>query len=320
MAGRFRPRRRGLAALSAAAGLLLAGWLATTPWLLDHWPRALPVALFLLVFVGPRFLATARPETPNDVRFGLVQAVAGVAMIAAVVVIWQQLETGSHQLSQQLEAASREQVSERFARALDQLASQQLDVRLGGIYGLERIAARASEPAQAPAGAYRLPFTDAPVEPSPDWWAAQDRAQVFEILAAYVRSASHRPPDGPNRLSASLQLRQPDLYAAMTVLGRRTVLDGDAPLDLSGSVLVGARLGSARLAGADLRRADVRGAGLQQAELAGARLEQSLLCGAQLQGADLRGAYLAGARVSAATRWPAGFNWKAAGARLVEAC
>jgi uncharacterized protein YjbI with pentapeptide repeats len=41
---------------------------------------------------------------------------------------------------------------------------------------------------------------------------------------------------------------------------------------------------------------------------------------ARLAGADLRGAHLAGAKVSAATGWPSGFDWRAAGARLVESC
>jgi uncharacterized protein YjbI with pentapeptide repeats len=40
--------------------------------------------------------------------------------------------------------------------------------------------------------------------------------------------------------------------------------------------------------------------------------------GTQFQGADLRGAHLA--RASADTRWPDGFDWGAAGARLVDAC
>lgn len=170
MAGRFRPRRRGLVALSAAAGLLVVGWLATTPWLVDHWPRVLAVVLFLFVFVVPRWFVPARSaaslagvEDPaargrleddrlklqNDVRIGLLQAVAGVAVIAAVVVTWQQLETDRRQLRQQLEVAGQEQAGERFA--------------------------------QAPAG----------------WWAPQDRVQVFEILSAYVRTTSHRPPVGP---------------------------------------------------------------------------------------------------------------------------
>ena len=335
MAGRLRPRRRGLVALSAAAGLLVVGWLATTPWLVDHWPRVLAVVLFLFVFVVPRWFVPARSaaslagvEDPaargrleddrlklqNDVRIGLLQAVAGVAVIAAVVVTWQQLETDRRQLRQQLEVAGQEQAGERFAQALDQLGSEQLDVRLGGIYGLERVAARASGAASEAAGAYRPPGSDA--APSV-FWASQDRVQVFEILSAYVRTTSHRPLIGTG---GALQIRQPDVNAAVTVLARRTVLDGDPPLDLSGSLLGGARLGWARLAGADLRGADVRGTSLQHAELAGVHLEQALLCGTQFQGADLGGAHLAGARVSADTGWPPGFDWRAAGARLVDSC
>jgi uncharacterized protein YjbI with pentapeptide repeats len=143
---------------------------------------------------------------------------------------------------------------------------------------------------------------------------------VFEILSAYVRTTSHRPPVGPAGSPAALQLRQADVNAAVTVLARRTVLAGDPPLDLSGSLLAGARLGWARLAGADLRGADLRGTSLQHADLVGVHLEQSLLCGTQFQGADLRGAHLAGARASADTRWPDGFDWQAAGARQVDAC
>jgi hypothetical protein len=332
MAGRLRSRRRGLVALSSLALLLLVGWLAPTPWLVDHWPRVLAVGLVLFVFVAPRLFVPARSAASlagvtdpaargrlederlrlqNDVRVGLLQAVAGVAVIAAVVVTWQQLETDRRQLRQQLEVAGLQQAGERFGRALDQLGSEQLDVRLGGIYGLERIAARASDGARP----------DGSGEPDLEQWSSHDRVQVFEILAAYVRTNSHRPPAGPAAADAStLQSSHADIQAAASVLGRRTVLPGDPPLDLSGSLLRGARLGWARLSGADLRGADVRGSSLQHAELAGVHLELSLLCGTQLQDADLRGAHLAGARASADTSWPAGFDWRAAGARLVEAC
>ena len=60
MAGRFRPRRRGLVALSSVAGLLVVGWLAPMPWLAGHWPRVLGVGLFLFVFVVPRLVVPAR--------------------------------------------------------------------------------------------------------------------------------------------------------------------------------------------------------------------------------------------------------------------
>jgi hypothetical protein len=278
-------------------------------------------------------LEDERLKLQNDVRIGLLQAVAGVAVIAAVVATWQQLDTDRRQLRQQLELAGQQQASDRFAQALDQLGSEQLDVRLGGIYGLERVAARSAAEATAAGGAYTAPAEGsgepqggAPVGRAGDsppagrgWWAAQDRVQVFEVLSAYVRTTSHRPPIGPAG-ATELQVRQADVNAALTVLARRTVLAGDPPLDLSGSLLGGARLGWARLAGADLRGADVRGTSLQHAELAGVHLEQALLCGTEFQDADLRGAHLAGARVSADTRWPDGFDWKAAGARLVAAC
>ncbi|HEV2918607.1 MAG TPA: hypothetical protein VG673_05110, partial [Actinomycetota bacterium] len=143
-------------ALAAAAGLLAAGWLAPAPWLAEHWPRVLGVALFLVLFVVPRWFVPARSaaslagvEDPaargrlederlrlqNDVRVGLLQAVAGVAVIAAVVATWQQLDADRRQLRAQLAAASQEQAADRFTRAIDQLVSERLDVRLGGIYG-----------------------------------------------------------------------------------------------------------------------------------------------------------------------------------------
>jgi hypothetical protein len=315
MAGGVRPRRRGLVALAAAAGLLAAGWLAPAPWLAEHWPQVLGVVLFL-VLVVPRWFM---PQ--NDVRIGLLQAVAVVAVIAAVVVTWQQLDADRRQLRAQLAAAGQEQAADRFTRAIDQLVSERLDVRLGGIYGLERVAARAATQMNQDKTAYEdgsggLRGAESPAVGD---WPSQDRIQVFEVLSAYVRRSSRHPSIGPPG-DASLAARLPDVQAAVTVLVRRAVRPGDPPLDLSGSLLPEARLDGARLAGADLRGADVRGTSLQGADLAGARLEQSLLCGAQLQGADLAGARLAGARVSAATRWPSGFDWRAAGARQVAAC
>jgi hypothetical protein len=53
--------------------------------------------VLFLVFVVPRWLV---PQ--NDVRIGLLQAVAGVAVIAAVVATWQQLDANRRQLQAQL--------------------------------------------------------------------------------------------------------------------------------------------------------------------------------------------------------------------------
>ena len=74
-----------------------------------------------------------------------------------------------------------------------------------------------------------------------------------------------------------------------------------------------AKMGRARLAGADLRGAGLRGAALREADMQGAWLD-----GADLTDADLRGTELARAHYDRFTRWPAGFDPQAHGARLED--
>jgi hypothetical protein len=115
-------------------------------------------------------------------------------------------------------------------------------------------------------------------------------------------------------------------------------LNGETRIDLSRAVLSGATLNAvnlhctrlaeaalsaAQLFGADLSGADLRfailfGANLAAANLAGARLTNAMLVGADLGGADLSGADLTaanlrGAKYSGKTKFPHGFDPKAAG-------
>jgi hypothetical protein len=65
----------------------------------------------------------------KEVRTTLLQGLGGAALLVGAYVTYRQLQT------------SREgQITERFTRAIDQLGSEHLDVRLGGLYALERIA------------------------------------------------------------------------------------------------------------------------------------------------------------------------------------
>ena len=290
MAGRFRPRRRGLVALSAAAGLLVVGWLATTPWLVGHWPRVLAVRAVPVRLRGPALVRarplgglagrgrttrrpgagwrTSRLKLQNDVRIGLLQAVAGVAVIAAVVVTWQQLETDRRQLRQQLEVAGSEQAGERFAqrpRPAGQRAAgrpPRRHLRAGADRRPGPGGGRGGGRRRLPPAGVGRPAVGVLGVPGPGPGVRDPVRLCPDDLAP--------PADRARRVATpTLQTRQPDVNAAVTVLARRTVLDGDPPLDLSGSLLPGARLGWARLAGADLRGADLRGTSLQHAELAG---------------------------------------------------
>ena len=93
--------------------------------------------------------------------------------------------------------------------------------------------------------------------------------QVYEVLTAYVRL--HAPEKAAPAKQAQLDFleeRQPDVQAAMTTLGRRTVRPSDPPLilrkvDLRRSNLQRAKLQRARLDGPWLQRANLNWALLE---------------------------------------------------------
>jgi hypothetical protein len=247
------------------------------------------VVLSLLVFPGylvqrsldatgtPTLTAAERLKAENDARTTLLQGVAGLVLVVGAGATWRQLQINREG-----------QITERFNKAIDHLGdpgNDKLDVRLGGIYALERIANNSKD----------------------------DRATIAEILTAYVRghAAWTSPAEDANPSDAAwvelaeLRVRAPDIQAAMTVLGRRALPPGRTHQPLL-------------LARTDLRRADLAYANLKGTSLAGAHLERAFLGGAHLEGAILVGAYLEGARATPATSWPNGFNWKDKKIRMEE--
>ena len=272
-----------------------------------------------------------RLKLQNDLRTTLLQGLGGLAVLGGAYFAARQLQTGREQLRVALEG----QVTERFTRAIDQLGSAELDVRLGGIYALERIA------------------RDSP----------SDRATIEEVLTAYVRTHSPWPPRLPGQYAASapisevpeLEVRAPDVQAAATVLARRQLPPSGrrrlnlADVDLRKAYLPkanleGARLSRTNLHGAWLRKANFRAAGLEKAnlqatELTHTSLQRAWLYNASLQearldGADLQNARLVGTNLQggslgppaanfqqaiadARTVWPEHFDWQAAGVATV---
>jgi hypothetical protein len=176
----------------------------------------------------------------DDVRATLVQGSVGLLALAGAGV-------GVYVGLRQLHLTREGQVTDRFLRAVDQLGSDKVDVRFGGIFALERIA------------------KDSP----------SDRSAITEVLSAYIRknlpgSEAHEGYILP------LQFRAPDAQAALTVLCRSPLSDERIASD-----------GRLNLSRADLRRADLRRAQLQRADLWSARLEGADLRGAHLEGAIL---------------------------------
>jgi hypothetical protein len=165
------------------------------------------------------------------------------------------------------------QLAGRYALALGQLGREELDVRIGGIRALERVAC--DSPGHHPA--------------------------VMGMLADFIRERSGppRPPPGPGRQAPEPSPR-PDVQAAITALGRRRTEPDLRPVDLAGADLTGADLTGADLTGADLTGAVLARAVLARADLLAARLVSADLSGADLGGARLTGASLAGADLTGA--------------------
>lgn len=164
-----------------------------------------------------------------------------------------------------LELTEQGQVTDRYTKAIEQLGSDKLDVRIGGIYALERIARD----------------------------SARDHPTVIEVLSAFIREHSHeRPPPPPDSSAPPNPDIRPDVQAAVTVLGRRKFVNDSPRINLSGANLSHADLETANLADAvlwdvNLTRADMRGAILTSADLTQANLTGALLVGADFAGVKL---------------------------------
>jgi hypothetical protein len=258
-------------------------------------------------------------ETDNQIKIwtALAQVLGALVIAGGVYFTWSNLQVAQRNLRAtelKLDVDRQGQITNRFTQAVGQLGADSkegrpnLEVRLGGIYALERIA------------------KDSPG----DYW------MVMEILTAYVRENARWPQPSSSRPSLaqtavyapataraqttgtsdqSISSPKPrvDIQAIMTILGRNlppalTLPDFKLDLrevDLRGAELWnsslwnidfwGAHLESARFWGALLRGIKLESAHLMRTSFWNARLEDVDLRRADLKeavfdGSDLRGA------------------------------
>jgi uncharacterized protein YjbI with pentapeptide repeats len=241
----------------------------------------------------------------------IVQAGAGLITLGGIYFVWQNLRETRRKIdadrdaTEERLAVDREgQVTNRFTQAIGQLGAElkdgrpNLEVRLGGIYALDRIAKDSAR----------------------DYWP------IIEVLTAYVRGNAPWPPHadastspadvslpGEVETQAPVRVRarmRADIEAIVRVLRRRIppeaqgepaaleLIATDLPrVDFSGAPLQGAYFRRARLVraffiGARLEGASFAGADLRDATFDDARLERAIFAGAQLEHARFRSAYL----------------------------
>lgn len=197
---------------------------------------------------------TAKPE---DVRSLLLVSLGAVA--AAIGLVLAAIRT--HAAYLQARVAAQGHITDRFIKAIEQLGHDKLEVRLGAIYALERIA----------------------------WDSRRDHGPIVETLTAYIRENAPWPPKGDTEALEELvaahvpvgggssgepaaegdQSRakpRTDIQAILTVLGRR-----DRRHDV------------------EEERLNLRGTCLRGADLIGAHLERAILMDAHLEGANPMG-------------------------------
>src|SRR5215218_298741 len=229
--------------------------------------------LFLLLNL---YDAPTKPSDRKDLVLAVAQILGGTALLSGLYFTWRTLQVNREG-----------QITDRFTRAIDQLGKVEdgqklFEIRVGGIYALERIARESEE----------------------DYWP------IMEILTAYVRQNASLPREaGQERTQDATDEQRamegsggksettepsaldPDIQAIMTILRRRKLYyrhEEPGALDLSKTNLSGAVLSEALLSGADLSSVAV----LSEANLSGALLYGADLSGAALYGANLSGTNL----------------------------
>ena len=201
----------------------------------------------------------------------------------------------------QTDADRQRRITETFSKAIEQLGNDKVEVRLGGIYSLERISR------ESPSDYWTVIENMTAFARERSRRTEAERTERLSYRAYFMWLEAGQPEDSADYFwGRAIELdefgKQPptDIAAVVTVLarrgerGHRREVANNWRLDLGGANLRSASLREAHLKGANLSRAHLEGADLTVAHLEGADLSGSYLKGTKLDGAHLEGADLSG--------------------------
>jgi pentapeptide repeat protein len=284
---RWRGLLRG-ALIAVVVGLFFVGF----GWFWWHW---VPI-----LYEGYQGVSQAERLTAiTGTRAALLAGLVGVGAVGTFL-----LNSRVYRVTARtFEVTERGHLTDRYTKAIEQLGSEALDLRLGGIYALEQLATDSQRP--------------------------QDQSTIVEVLSAFVRVRSQPlfryrqdEKDGKKvpplflvedrsfeaqalEYAKGLDSQPVDVAAAIKVLGRLRHRRGVSRGDLSHAYLRAADFSNANFQGANLVGATLEIAGLRGADFTGAHLAYIQMTGAwandaDFSGADLQSAVLADAHVRGA--------------------
>jgi hypothetical protein len=258
------------------------GWKRIKPYLLGPMVVLVVAGAILALIHVPKMQVPVCPpdqtglspkicfDIENEARKTLAYIMGGILAIIGIYMAHRRIRG----LERQVLVAQEGQITERFTRAIEQLGSERMEVRLGGIYALERIANDSDK----------------------DYWP------IMETLTAYVRERTpwqERPVE--STLPGLGKEPSTDIRAVLNVLGRRKYRMGQGenlPLNLSNTDLRGAPL-QGHFEYASFMNAHLEGASFVGVQIKGAFFWDTYLQGANfieacLEEADFLGAHLEG--------------------------
>ena len=231
---------KGWAASTRSVRWLAAGIVAVALGLAIIWVLFVPAADWLAHHDVGSATGSLHETALDNARGRLLTLGAGLFAAGALVFTARNFTVSRRTL----ELTEQGQVTDRYTKAIEQMGSDKLDVRIGGIYALERVARD----------------------------SGRDHPAVMEVLTAFIREHSREqwpPPDHPASQEQERSSR-PDVQAAVTVVGRRDVERDIRRIDLARATLTRANLRGANLARADLTSANLSRANFTRADLYGA--------------------------------------------------
>jgi len=185
------------------------------------------------------------------VRGSLIQLMGGAVLIA-----------GLYYTALGFRLTREGHLTDRYARAIELLGNQNLDIRIGGIYALERI------------------MLDSP----------PDRSTIIEVLTTFIREHSRFGPRLPSENAIGA-----DVQAAIDIIGRRPNPNLDGRLDFYHSGLNQADLSDAHFGNAMFYYCHLNEASFSSSTLDGAGLSFCIASGAAFTNCSARGAHFVNA-------------------------